>query len=307
MGELPARRYASLVFVGKPVSQSRGRVRSQGGPREVALKWRSVAVSYLRFIRVKVWNRLTKDISRTLGRVFSIRRPGGTCSLRRMGSAYGGWWIPADLLSADSVAYCVGAGVDITFDLAINKEFGCHVWVFDPSPQSVEFIAGLELPPRVTFVPVGLARQDGSVKFFFDRRREQLSVFDVDATGEVAELPVKRLVTIMREFGHESIDLLKIDIEGGWNDVLIDLLDSGVRPRLLLIEFDTPVRPLQFVMAMVRLRNAGYKLLKREKDNFVFVARGFRGRVAHPAESSSESEGLSHEPAEPPSQSGGRS
>jgi hypothetical protein len=36
------------------------------------------------------------------------------------GSDYGGWWVPTADVKPDVVAYCAGAGEDITFDLALH-------------------------------------------------------------------------------------------------------------------------------------------------------------------------------------------
>src|SRR5262245_22754337 len=40
-------------------------------------------------------------------------------TLVRLGSAGCGWWVPADVVVPGAVAYCAGAGEDITFDLEL--------------------------------------------------------------------------------------------------------------------------------------------------------------------------------------------
>lgn len=47
-------------------------------------------------------------------------RPDVRDDLVRLGSDYGGWWVPAGDVKPDVVAYCAGAGEDITFDLALH-------------------------------------------------------------------------------------------------------------------------------------------------------------------------------------------
>ena len=52
------------------------------------------------------------------------------------------------------------------------------------------------------------------------------------------EVEVKKLRTIMNEYGHKKIDLLKIDIEGLECDVIDNMLDECLYPKYLSIDFD---------------------------------------------------------------------
>lgn len=51
--------------------------------------------------------------------------------LEKLGSKYGGWIVPVDILDKNSICYCVGVGEDITFDLELIKRFDCQVYAFD--------------------------------------------------------------------------------------------------------------------------------------------------------------------------------
>ena len=55
--------------------------------------------------------------------------------MQRLGTPYGGWWVPVGLLDAESIVYSVGIGGDASFDLELMDRFGCHVWGFDPARQ----------------------------------------------------------------------------------------------------------------------------------------------------------------------------
>jgi hypothetical protein len=77
------------------------------------------------------------------------------------------------------------------------------------------------------------------------------------------ELPVKRLGTVMKELGHERLDVLKLDIEGAEYAVLDDLLAIGVLPQQLLVEFHhgTGGVALETTEASLdRLLAAGYRV-----------------------------------------------
>ncbi len=234
-------------------------------------------------LAMKIRNRASKDLSRKLLPFF--RKPDASgLELTRIGSDYGGWWMPTNILPKDFVAYCVGVGTDASFDFGIAEGFDCKVFSLDPSPQAVEWVATVDLPGNCEFHPVGLWNDDVVLSFYFDRRSAQLSSRDIDGTGRVIELPVKRISTLMREFGHDRIDLLKIDIEGAWREVLEDLIEQSVLPTVLMVEFDSPVSLSIVIRWIDRLRDRGYDYCKCEKDNFLFVLSEHRQRpVSEPA------------------------
>jgi hypothetical protein len=73
------------------------------------------------------------------------------------------------------------------------------------------------------------------------------------------------------------LSLLKLDIEGAEYEVLRSMLGAGILPEQLLVEFDqvnqplTPLFWVELVQVLRSLRNAGYRLVRRERANYVFV------------------------------------
>src|SRR3546814_4844547 len=61
--------------------------------------------------------------------------------LDKVGSDYGGWFLPLDLIRADWVCYAGGVGEDVTFALGIIDRFGCQVFAFDPHPRAIAYVA----------------------------------------------------------------------------------------------------------------------------------------------------------------------
>lgn len=84
----------------------------------------------------------------------------------------------------------------------------------------------------------------------------------------------------MLQQGDNHIDLLKMDIEGGEYVVISDLVDSGILPQLLLIEFDETHTPLdtnaaaRIAESIQRLTRAGMTCVAVEGSNATFVRRG---------------------------------
>ena len=57
-------------------------------------------------------------------------------NLLRIGTTYGGWTIPTNLLSEKSICYLAGAGEDISFDVGLVEKFRCQVYIFDSTPRA---------------------------------------------------------------------------------------------------------------------------------------------------------------------------
>jgi len=157
-----------------------------------------------------------------------------------LGSGYGGWAVSPSTLPARPVVYSFGVGEDLTFDIAMVLHRGARVWAFDPTPRSVTWIREQVLPDGLTFVPVGIAAQDGEMTFYPPAIAGYASfsaVIQRTSAGTSVIAPVRRLRTLMQELGHSSIDLLKLDIEGAEFSVLDDVISSGIRPLQVLVEF----------------------------------------------------------------------
>jgi FkbM family methyltransferase len=231
-------------------------------------------------------------------------------ALLRLGTSYGGWIIPVDAeLDADSICYLAGAGEDISFDCELVKRFGCQARVIDPTPRAIEHFRQLaeavgkgirfpvnnsasdfyDLTPeqmkRLTFVPVGLADKDVELKFFLPKNplHVSCSTVNLQKTDDFFTAQCHRLSTVMLQQGDDRIDLLKMDIEGGEYVVINDLVNSGMLPQLLLIEFDETHTPLdanasaRIAGSIQLLRKAGMACVAVEGSNVTFVRRGQMG------------------------------
>ncbi|MFD1658048.1 FkbM family methyltransferase [Streptomyces caeni] len=197
-------------------------------------------------------------------------RPGH--GLERLGSVYGGWWVPTDLITGDSLVYAAGVGEDISFDLALIRRFGCEVWAMDPTPRSIAFAEGVT-EPRWHFLPNGLWRENAVVHFHppVDPAHVSHSATEVRGRGPGFDAQCHTLATFMKMAGHQRVDLLKMDIEGAEEPVLDRILAEGPLPRVLCIEFDTPQGPWSLRRRLRRLENAGYVIRHAEARNYTLT------------------------------------
>src|SRR5680860_1485764 len=203
----------------------------------------------------------------------ALLRPVGRADLVRIGSEYGGWWIPKDLAAPGTVAYCAGAGEDITFDLAL-VERGCQVTTFDPTPRAIAHVeANAPSGNDFRFVPVGWWNEDTILRFYAPRIPQHVShsAVNLQGTTDFFTAPVKPVRQLMTELGDERVDIIKMDIEGAEYVVLGQLARGGPLPRALCVEFDQP-QPLRRTMSAVEtLRRTGYELAHIEFFDYTFV------------------------------------
>lgn len=224
-------------------------------------------------------------------------------SLKKLGTSYGGWIVPTNLLNKKSVCYCVGAGEDISFDCKLAEQFGCQVHIFDPTPQAKshfdrlvrELKAGRKMNInnnkglyKITkkhlkllhFFPYGIWNKDGRQKFYVpaDPSHVSHSLVNLQKTVIFFEAECKKIGSIMAQLGHNNIDLLKLDIEGAEYMVVDSLIRSRIYPKIFCLEFDetnSPLDLLYFLRVRKAVRNilvAGYTLVARAGySEFTFV------------------------------------
>jgi FkbM family methyltransferase len=192
--------------------------------------------------------------------------------LERIGSDYGGWWVPTRLIDEDCVVYAAGVGEDASFDLGLIDRFGCRVWAMDPTPRSIAY-SGRVGEPRWDFLPFGLWQKDAVVHFHppADSAHVSHSATEARGRGPGFDAQCHTVTTVMEKLGHDRIDLLKLDIEGAEGPVLDQMLQAGIRPRVLCVEFDAPDSPATFLRRLKRLRRAGYTVRRIEGRNYSFT------------------------------------
>lgn len=195
-------------------------------------------------------------------------RPEIHCETVHLGSEGAGWTICPSGLDAGSVVYSVGVGAEISFDRALVERLGATVHAFDPTPRSVAWMRTQDLPEALVFHPLGLGAHDGTIAFHPPRKATSAHFTPVRRhrradDADRVECPVRRLSTLLGELGHDHVDLLKLDIEGGEYDVLEDLLDAGVDVRQMAVEFHHCYRTIPYTRtrdAVHRLQAAGYRV-----------------------------------------------
>jgi FkbM family methyltransferase len=195
-------------------------------------------------------------------------RPQVVCPKLHYGNPANDWTFCPTGLTKQSVLYSFGVGQDVSFDLAMIRNFGLNVYAFDPTPKSFAWLETQSLPPEFHHFPFGLSDHDGVLDFFQLPGQDMVSYTELNPgrySDIVAptQLKVKRLATICAEFSHGLIDVLKMDIEGSEYNVIPDLLNSNIAIHQILIEFHhhfQNVRVKNTIDAIKILNRHGYRI-----------------------------------------------
>jgi FkbM family methyltransferase len=184
------------------------------------------------------------------------------------------------MINAKSVIYSFGIGTDVSFDLGLMERFGVTVHAFDPTPASIAWVTEHHSRPDLIVHAYGLAHFNGTQQFYPPDNSDHISHTLVPKTASSAhafEAEFKTLDAIMKELGHDRIDVLKMDIEGAEYEVVEDILRKKIFPQQLLVEYHHEMYPglttRQTVNSIKTLTNSGYQLfhVSRTLREFHFI------------------------------------
>lgn len=220
----------------------------------------------------RLYNGVNKHIARRVIPATAKRR--SDVPVVRLGDGHGAWNMPAAAVKPGALAYCVGVGTQASFDIAM-AEAGARVLSFDPTPTAMAYMETLDYPrEQMTFLPIGVWRANETLRFFQPADGiVNFSVKDIHGTGQYISAECRTLRTIMDEHGHTSIDILKLDVEGSWAEIIDSMIAQKIPVGVLGVEFDSPTSTLKAMTYINRLRDYGMDLIDIDRDNYLFVSR----------------------------------
>jgi FkbM family methyltransferase len=188
----------------------------------------------------------------------------------------------------------------IVYDFGIREEpdFGvilsnspfqhCEVFAFDPSPITQKWYQDNQqkLPPNYHLTTEYGAGNQDEVITLREYNWDQVTIYSypqrvLDATNctpsgqcrykkftpqRKHKLPVRSIESIMREYKHSHIDILKLDIEGSEYRVLESLIASGVCRKVnqLLVEWHHYDNDIRYGASSSPTLNVFHKLLEEQ-------------------------------------------
>lgn len=211
-------------------------------------------------------------------------------NLVRLGSSYGGWWVPESLgirNPENNFVVSAGLGGDVSFDKEmLSRGFTCIG--LDPLPGAITYSIN-ELSGFTTFFPVncGLSDMQGKKIFYAPQVSEHdswsinnMHQTDLSLSKSFNVLRIKDLERMFPLLESASYRILKMDVEGGEIPVLRQIVDLRIKFDYLAVEIDylslipflsliTRIKHFLTVWTlMTRMEEQGYSLCKTENFNF---------------------------------------
>jgi len=172
--------------------------------------------------------------------------------------------------------YSFGVGFDVKFEEAVLARTDCLVFSFDPTPAVVELMQSQAREERWQFYPWGIASSSRVGELVMS----DASLLEVEGRqampADVFQVRFFSLPHIMRELGHERVDVVKLDVEGMEVEVLEGLEEETLRSiGQLVVELHVkellPILHLQDVVELEAERGGGRWIQLKQK----LAASGF--------------------------------
>ena len=215
-------------------------------------------------------------------------------TMDRLGTEYGGWWIPSSALIASEtkVLVSIGLGYDVSFDSEAVKR-GFRVIGLDQQIDSVTYANNIINSASATFICKGLGINTGMVRFYAPQNllHDSWSITNAQNTNiENSRLfEVISFEDLCRDYPEilsSQFSMLKMDIEGAELPILksishaLDFHYLGVEMDCLsLIPFlDIKSRILRIIEVrnlLNILKSCGYRLVHSENFNFFLMKKEY--------------------------------
>lgn len=225
--------------------------------------------------------------------------------MKKLGTVYGGWALP-EIINFDqgSIIYSAGVGEDISFDLILSDMYNCCIILIDPTERAKihfeevknfyktgawQFSGDIQddyhshikgLSPdfsRFRYVSEALWYQKENLRFYKQENAKYVSQSLIPEMfgPEYNIVPATTIKTLMSQYNHNKIDLLKLDIEGAEIEVLNNIIDDAIFPKYLCVEFDLFLKGKDSqdfsLKTTQRLERVGYRVLANYNYNITFI------------------------------------
>lgn len=182
-------------------------------------------------------------------------------------------------LDKDSIIYSLGIGTDIAFDLAIHRKYGCAVWMYDPTPESIAFMKQYDDHAFLKFHPLGVWVEDKIVRFYRPKLGGSSSLLYFEQSNDqYFDAECVTMDTIMKQNQHDHISVFKADIEGAALPILKQMIQKQIFPEQIVVEFERPRKDMVKIQDFFseisdlrsRLKEAHYEefLLPRKRSKY---------------------------------------
>ena len=214
-------------------------------------------------------------LHRNHGELEDLGNPADSCN----------WTISTQGLTSESIVYSAGVGRDISFERELVARYGMKIILLDPSPTGVETMRELEnRVPQFEFLPMAISGESGHIVLGPPPNPAEGSWVTTEAlnmdkrqSGDEIRVPSISIPELAKQRGHETIDLLKMDVEGAEFDVIQSILQSKLIIKQIAVEFHNGIlvgiRRSQTVRTLLQMYARGYRLVHKGGSNHTLLLK----------------------------------
>ena len=215
-----------------------------------------------------------------------------------IGSDYGGWSFQENKNLENKFIISAGLGEDASFDVELINKYNCKVIIVDPTPRAIDhynqiiknsgtpkkhsykeggkqIISSYDLTninnKNLILIKKGLYNSDNEeLKFFAPPNKSHVSHSIIDWQNDYKKktefINIKTITvrSILKEFDIQSLEMLKLDIEGSEIEALDLMINEKILPNQILVEFDELNKINE--IAIKRFSDIHQKLLLKEYE-----------------------------------------
>jgi FkbM family methyltransferase len=185
-------------------------------------------------------------------------------------------------LTPDSVVIDAGCSYEADFSVCLMQRHGVRAFGVDPTRKHQSALRALEAryPGRFVHVSCAIAAADGVVTFHESRTnesgsllRDHVNVLQDDTTSYDVEAVTVR--SLLAHLSLETVDILKLDLEGAEYALLTDIDAAELRPvRQLFVEFHhhaiSHLREADSRSLVRRISGFGFRTFSLDDHNYLF-------------------------------------
>ena len=138
-----------------------------------------------------------------------------------------------------------GIGKDISFDLDCIKKFNINKIVMIDPTQIAENTTKEILNNKVIFSKQAIFSKVQEIKIYYPHEsvndNSNLSIENLYSSENFKIIQTTTIKEIIKEYSINKIDILKLDIEGVADSVILDLIDNNILPEQICFELEKPV------------------------------------------------------------------
>lgn len=178
------------------------------------------------------------------------------------------------------IIYSAGIANQINYELDLLERLNkkrVQLYAFDPTPKALEFLYKQKLPDNFHVMPYAISDEDKKIQFALPTQEGWMSGSAERVKNDERKMDFKNTIqvegrslkSIMKELGHDRIDLLKMDIEGSEFSALSSAFADNLKIEQICLDYhEYMFRRGRSMLKhfIIQLHNSGYRVYYSEPN-----------------------------------------